>query len=173
MRAGLVDWRFVLLGSLLGFAALECLYFTFRPNGLWGGGMFYDGHTYLNAARDWMAGRDFYEAWQFAPYRHPRSRRDPVSAQSAGVLVPFTFLPDPFGRRTVGDHSMDRLVVATVLLGLGRHCAFLCYPFTFGNYLFGDVAMWVTALVALATAGWPAFGPLVFIKPAPTPAVRP
>ena len=167
LRAGLVDWRFVLLGSLLGFAALEILYFSFRPNGLWGNGMFYDGHTFLNAARDWMAGRGFYEAWQFAPYRI-QNVEILYPPSLLVLLVPFTFLPDPVWI------AVPLAITAWIVWswrpsywGWVAIALCLCYPYTFGNYLLGNPAMWVTAIVALATR-WPAFGPLIIIKPAPT-----
>jgi hypothetical protein len=161
---GRLDWRFVILAALYGFVVLEALYFTFRPGGLFAFGLGYDQHTYLGAARDWLAGRGFYESYQLAgPYRI-QAAEILYPPSLLVVLVPFTFLPEP--AFVLVPLAVTAAVVWSwhpsyrgwLLIG-----ACLAAPSSFGLYLFGNPGMWAVAAVALATRY--GVGPLVLVKP--------
>jgi hypothetical protein len=159
-----VDWRFIVLGTVFGFALLEALFFTFRPGGLWSFGLGFDQHTYINATRDWLAGRGFYESYQLSgPY--------PIVAQEILyppslllVLVPFSFLPEPLfvlvplAITVAVVWSWRPSFTGWLLIGV---C--VAAPSSFGLYLFGNPGMWAVAAIALATRF--GVGPLVLVKP--------
>lgn len=149
-----LNWRFIVLGAIYGFVALQVLYFLFRPNGVWGFGLFMDAHTLFDVTRDWMGGKGFQALY-------------PPSVLV--LLVPFTFAPV-----IVWEAVPLAILVYMVwwwrpgywgLVGIGL-C--LCVPTTFGAYLWANPSIWIVAFVALATR-WPAFGPLVLIKPTLAP----
>ena len=168
-RARRINWRFVMLGLVFGFVLVEVAYFTFlkpRPVLFYGLGL--DRAIYMDAARDWMAARGFYEAYQFAPY--DITAFEILYPPSLLVLlVPFSFLPDvvwvgvPLAITAAVVWSWRPTFTGWLLIGL---C--LVPPTSFGMYLFGNPGMWVVAAVALATR-WPAFGPLVLLKPSLAP----
>jgi hypothetical protein len=149
---------------LFGFAAAEALFFTFRPGGLWEVGLGFDHHTYMNAARDWMAVLGFYEPYQLAgPYKiHAAEVLYPPSLLV--LLVPFSYLPDivwvavPLAITAWVVWSWRPSFLGWVLIGI---C--VAAPSSFGLYLFGNPGMWAVAFLALATRY--GVGPLVLIKP--------
>jgi hypothetical protein len=159
-----LDWRFIALGTVFGFAALEALYYTFWPGGMWSFGLGYDEHTYMNATGDWLAGRGFYESYQLAGRYQIVSNEILYPPSLLLVLVPFSFLPEPLFvlvplAITIAVVSWWRpSPVGLLLIGL---C--VAAPSSFLLYLFGNPGMWAVAAVALATRF--GVGPLVLIKP--------
>ncbi len=158
------NWRFVVLGAIFGFAALEAIFFTFREGGLWSTGLGYDQHTYMNAARDWLAGRGFYEDYQLAGSYAIQAREILYPPALLLLLVPFAFAPEPLwvaaplAITVAVVLSWRPSFVGMVLIGI---C--LAAPSSFGLYLFGNPGMWAVAAVALATRF--GVGPLVLLKP--------
>ena len=134
-----LDWRFILLGAILGFAVLEALFFTFREGGLWQFGLGFDQHTYMTAARDWLAGRGFYEPYQLAGPYVIQAREILYPPSLLVLLVPFSFLPE----------FLWVLVPLAITAGITWACrpsylgwvliaVCLAAPSSFGLYLFGN-----------------------------------
>lgn len=135
----------------------------------------YDYRTYMDAARDWLAGDGFYEAYQLAgPY--------PVVATEILypppillLLVPFTVLPAatwwavPLGiiGAVVWSLRPSRWGWVAVLA-----CVVLPFPkgmsMTQDIVFNGNPGMWIAAAVALALR-FPAAGPWVLLKPTLAP----
>ena len=129
-----------------------------------------DYGLYMNATRRWLAGGDFYPAWQLvgsytqaqAPILYP--------PQALLLFVPFTFLPALvwFAVPTlltvwiVIDHR-PRLWTWPILLAL-----FAFWPMNWLPYISGTPTIWIVAALAAGTRwGWPAA--LVFVKPSLAP----
>jgi hypothetical protein len=158
-------WRFIALWVVYGFALVEALYFAFRPGGLLFFGLGFDHDTYFAAARDWLAGRGFYESYQVAGPYLIDAREILYPPLLLAVLVPFSFLPDILW--VVVPAALTAFIVwswrptfwPTLAIGL---C--LAWPSTSGLYLLGSPGIWAVLAVAAATRwGWA--GPLVLVKP--------
>jgi hypothetical protein len=159
----------VLLGAVFGLVGAEILYFLLRPDGLMQFGLFIDGHTILGAARGWLAGDGFYPAHQIAGPYEQGAHDILYPPQLLVLLVPFAFLP------VIVWVAVPLAILAYIVwwwrptywgwVGIGL-C--LLVPTTFGAFLFANPSMWFVAFVALATR-WPAFGPLVLLKPTLAP----
>jgi hypothetical protein len=159
-----VDWRFVVLGAVFGFALVEALFFAFRDGGLWSFGLGYDQHTYMAAARDWMAGQGFYEPYQITGPYAIQAREILYPPSLLALLVPFSFLPEPLW--VIVPLAITVAIVYSwrpSFLGLLLIGVCLAAPSSFGLYLFGNPGMWAVAAVALATRY--GVGPLVLVKP--------
>jgi hypothetical protein len=129
-----------------------------------------DYGLYMNATRRWLAGGDFYPAWQLVgPYTQAQA---PIlyPPQALLLFVPFTFLPAFvwFAFPTlltvwiVIDHR-PRLWTWPILLAL-----FAFWPMNWLPYISGTPTIWIVAALAAGTRwGWPAA--LVLVKPSLAP----
>jgi len=160
-----INWRFVVLWVVVGFAIVEALYFALRPGGLLFFGMGFDQHTYFAAARDFVAGRGFYESYQLAGPYEIDAREILYPPLLLPILIPFTALPDPLW--VVVPAVLTGAIVAWwrpsywALLAIAFCVA---WPSSSGLYLLGNPGIWAVLLVAVATR-WAWAGPLVMIKP--------
>ena len=129
-----------------------------------------DYGLYMNATRRWLAGGDFYPAWQLVgPYTQAQA---PIlyPPQALLLFVPFTFLPAFvwFAFPTlltvwiVIDHR-PRLWTWPILLAL-----FAFWPMNWLPYISGTPTIWIVAALAAGTRwGWPAA--FVLVKPSLAP----
>lgn len=129
-----------------------------------------DYRLYMDATRRWLAGGEFYSAWQLAgPYT---SADWPIlyPPQVLALFVPFTFLPaalwfalPPILTAWVVISHRPRLWTWPVMLGL-----FAFFPMLWLPYVSGTPTIWIAAAVAAGTRwGWPAA--LVLVKPTLAP----
>lgn len=165
VRRRRVDWRFILLWAIYGFAIIEAFYFAFRPGGLLSFGYGFDQQTYFAAARDWMAGNGYYESYQLAGPYTIDAREILYPPSLLVILVPFTYVPDILWILVpaVGTAVLVRSWRPTYwwLIAIGL-C--LAAPSSSGLYLLGSPTVWAVLFVAMATRwGWA--GPLIMIKP--------
>jgi hypothetical protein len=129
-----------------------------------------DYRIYMDRAQDWLAGDGFYLPRQLqGPYAllNGDALYPPISLL---LFVPFTFLPAvvwwaiPVGivSGTVLYHRPS--LKAWALIGV---CMVFWTEFAL-IVIKGNPMMWVAAFTALATV-WPAFGPLVLVRPSAFP----
>jgi hypothetical protein len=130
----------------------------------------HDHRLYMDATRRWLAGGDFYPAWQLAGPFTEASRPILYPPQALLLFVPFTFLP------AVLWFALPTLLTSWVVIGHRPRrwtwpimlALFAFWPVEWLPYISGTPTIWVVAAVAAGTRwGWPAA--LVLVKPTLAP----
>jgi hypothetical protein len=132
-----------------------------------------DRVLYMNAARDWLAGRGFYEAYQLAGPYDIRSGDILYPPPMLLVFAPLAILPDPIG--AVLYYAIPLGITALVVAWLrpasvGWPAILFClwWPTTVVVIAGGNPGIWLMTFMALGCWRRP-LSVLVFLKPTLAP----
>ena len=132
-----------------------------------------DRVLYANAARDWLAGRGFYESYQLAGPYEIRSGDILYPPPMLLVFAPLAVLPDPVGAALYYAIPLGITAAAVIWLrpapaGWPPILFCLWWPTTIVVIAGGNPGIWLMAFMALGTVWRPA-SVLVFLKPTLAP----
>jgi len=132
-----------------------------------------DRILYANAARDWLAGRGFYESYQLAGQYDIRSGDILYPPPMLIVFAPLAALPDPIGGFLYYAIPLGITAAAVVWLRpsiVGWPAILFCvwWPTTIVVIAGGNPGIWIMAFMALGCV-WRPLSVLVFLKPTLAP----
>jgi hypothetical protein len=132
-----------------------------------------DRVLYANAARDWLAGRGFYESYQLAGPYDIRSGDILYPPPMLLVFAPLAVLPDPLGAVLYYAIPLGITIAAVAWLRpsvVGWPAILFClwWPTTIVVIAGGNPGIWVMAFMALGCVSRP-LSVLVFLKPTLAP----
>jgi hypothetical protein len=132
-----------------------------------------DRVLYVNAARDWLAGRGFYESYQLAGPYDIRSGDILYPPPMRLVFAPLAIVPDPIGG--VLYYAIPLGITAAAVAWLrpsivGWPAILFClwWPTTIVVIAGGNPGIWLMAFMALGCL-WRPLSVLVFLKPTLAP----